>query len=153
MIHQLIVPAVWVILFQVISYIIGLQHKSNMKDWYVFINKSALTPPGYVFGVVWPILYCLLAIAGYLLWRYQASFRAKALYIVQMLLNWSWTTLFFGWHFVTLSWFVIAVMIMLVMLLMIETYKKVPLITWLLLPYLGWISFAWYLNFYIWIYN
>lgn len=153
MFSQKILPIAWIALYQIMSFMFGQVHKIEMQDWYPFLNKSVLTPPGYVFGIVWPILYTLLALAGYDLWRYKASRYVRVLYILQMLLNWSWTFVFFGAHLLTLSWIIIAAMILLTLLIMIESFKTIPNVTWLLIPYLVWISFAWYLSFFIWMHN
>lgn len=153
MFNKIIIPGAWIVAYQFISFVIGFLHRSNVNTWYAFLHKSSLTPPGYVFGIVWPILYIFLALVGYELWHNKLSNRIKAMYVVQMLLNWSWTTIFFGWRLITVSWVFIAVMIMLTLLIMIESYKKSPRITWLLVPYLAWTLFAWYLNFFIWMYN
>lgn len=143
----------WVIGFQAIGFIIGMIHKVQVHSWYTLLYKSSLTPPGHVFSVVWPILYTLLAVAGCMLWRQKGYERTKTLFFLQMLLNWSWTTVFFQYQMITLSWMVITFMIMLTVLIMIDTYKKLRPVTLLLMPYLVWISFALYLNMFIWMYN
>lgn len=143
----------WVVTFQLIGFLIGMMHKVQVHTWYITLYKSALTPPGQVFSVVWPILYTLLAVAGCMLWRQKRYEKAKKFFLFQMILNWSWTTAFFQFHMLLLSWLIIVVMIIMTIAIMVETYKKLKPVTLLLMPYLVWISFALYLNVFVWIYN
>ena len=57
--------AAWVVSFQIIGIYIGLSTESAMNPWYIELNRSSLTPPGYIFSIVWPLLYISLAIFGY----------------------------------------------------------------------------------------
>ena len=140
---------IWVITFQSIGFFIGTMYKTQVDYWYPFLYKSSLTPPGHVFSVVWPILYTLLAVAGCMLWRQKGYERTKTLFVLQMVLNWSWTTVFFKHHMLLLSWMVIATMVGLTVLIMVDMYKQLRIITVLLAPYLAWITFALYLNMFI----
>ena len=148
-----IVCMVWFVVFQAVSYALGILHREDVHSWYIFLHKSSLTPPGYLFGIVWPILYTLLALAGCMLWQEKDYKRAKMTFMLQMLLNWSWTTLFFKWHCLLVSWILIAFMIVGTIIVILDTYKRLRLVSWLLAPYLAWICFAFYLNVFIWLYN
>ena len=77
----------------------------------------------------------------------------KTLYVTQLILNWSWTPLFFGFHLTGLSLVVLGVMDILVGTLIWLAYWKMRAVSLLMIPYLSWILFATYLNFYIWQYN
>lgn len=71
--------------------------QANIPSWYLGLNKSNLTPPGPVFSIVWSILYALLAITGWVLWRSRNESEMRSvfyLYSLQMLMNWAWTPLF-----------------------------------------------------------
>lgn len=136
----------WIIGIQAVSALMGFITKNNIPDWYVHLNKSPLTPPGYVFGIVWPILYLMIAIAGWLLWT-QPSERSKylkPLFITQMILNWLWTPVFFHFHFIGIAWAVIGLLLIVLsgLILAADTLT----IRLLLTPYWIWSVFACYLN-------
>ena len=144
----------WIVSFQVIGYILGSMNQSSVTGWYQTLYKSSLTPSGYVFGIVWPVLYVCLALVGYHIWQDKKScFCLKIFFVLQMILNWSWTIIFFHCQALLLSWITIGLMILLTAILLANTYKNKPYITILLVPYFIWICFAFYLSVYIWIYN
>ena len=146
----------WIVSFQAVGAIIGWSMKGSLDGWYQALEKSPLTPPGYVFSFVWPTLYTLLATAGWMLWDAKSNKqleKIKSVYIVQMIANWSWTPLFFGLHMIEVSMGVIVLMIALTMYMVVELYEKKQMIATLLAPYLVWISFALYLNYYTWLHN
>lgn len=116
------------------------------KEWYKGIQKSPLTPPSWVFPIVWSILYVMIAIAGVQLHRAPNSPARKVavnLYNLQLVSNGFWSYLFFGKHKVFYALVDVAVMI-------VSTAGcawMAPNVRFWLLPYLLWISFASYLNF------
>lgn len=116
------------------------------------LNQPPLSPPSWLFPVVWTILYILMGIASYLIYINKNTYfyeeRDKALiyYVLQLIFNFVWSILFFN-----MKWFVFAFIWLLVLwgliLLLIINAKKVNKITlYLLLPYLLWVTFAGYLN-------
>lgn len=120
------------------------------NPWFDALVKPAAMPPGWAFGVAWTILYILLGLAlAMILHARGARGRGLALglFAVQMLLNYSWSPLFFAAHQVTLALVVIFAMIALTVacLLLFARIRKVAAL--LLLPYLAWLAFATYLNF------
>jgi len=145
--------AVWIVSLLVISSMIGFFTNSTVDTWYTTLNRSPLTPPNYVFGIVWNILYAMIATSGWLIWTSkdfpQLQF-IKKLYVSQLLLNWSWTPLFFGYQWVGVALVCLAIIVILVAMLIIKAYKKLTVAALLLLPYWRWLLFAGYLNFYIW---
>ena len=123
-----------------------------MKDiWYDNLNKSPLTPPSITFSILWPILYLFLAISFILTFKKTKSFTSTPilLFISQMILNFSWTTIFFTFKQFTLSFFIILFIIILTSISFFHIYKIQKIAAFLLIPYLLWLSFASYLNFYI----
>lgn len=136
--------------------VIGSFTKPEISTWYSTLNRSTLTPPNYVFPVAWTILYGIIGICGWLIWR-ELSFpkltAIKTLYVTQLILNWSWTPLFFHYHLTELSLLVLVAMDILVCILIWLAYQKMRAVSLLMIPYLSWILFASYLNFYIWQYN
>ena len=144
---------IWIVLLIAIGGVIGSLTKPEISTWYNTLNRSPLTPPNYVFPVAWTILYGIIGICGWLIWR-EHSFRKisviKTLYLTQLILNWSWTPLFFHYHLTGLSLVVLGAMDIIVGALIWLSYPKIRLVSVLMIPYLFWILFATYLNFYIW---
>jgi translocator protein len=128
------------------------------KDWYRQLKRSSLTPPDWVFGVVWPILYIMIIASGFLYITTVdfVSWRARVgitLYILQWIVNLSWSPLFFQQRRICASFVVVLVMVLLVGATIWEFHKKSPMAAYLLVPYFLWISFASYLNGYICVSN
>lgn len=145
----------WIVLFESIGFLMGLLTQANLYPWYAQLHKSALTPPGFVFSIVWTSLYALLAvIAWHLSIQHPAySKEVKVLFGVQMLLNWAWTPLFFGFHWLILSAVWLVSLTLLNVFLMIKVKKTHQNMAWLLSPYVFWLAFASYLNVHIALFN
>lgn len=145
--------AAWVVSFQSVGALIGRLMYRDVEGWYQMLQRSALTPPDYLFGLVWPILYAMLALVGYHLWNFAEQTpqlqQMKKAYALQMLLNWSWSLIFFNFRMTSVSLAVIGSMIVLTLFILLRLLSKAKLVSILLMPYLCWISFAWYLNWYI----
>lgn len=118
--------------------------------WYNMLNKSIVTPDGWVFGVAWTTLYALLGIALFLVMRNEqtrlSKTRAYLLFLIQMVLNALWSYTFFGAH---MTGWALAVLIALIVasVMMMRAFR--PFSKWasyLIWPYILWISFAAYLN-------
>ena len=135
---------------------IGSFTKPEISTWYSTLNRSSLTPPNYVFPIAWTILYGIIGACGWVIWG-EPSFPKimviKTLYVIQLILNWSWTRLFFHFHLTGFSLIVLGSMDILVGMIIWLSYPKIRLVSLLMIPYLLWILFASYLNFYIWWYN
>lgn len=145
----------WVIAFEIISYGMGVITRSNM-DWYKLLNKSILTPPGYIFSTIWIILYAVLAGSAYLLHRERKKAKIKQillLFFLQMLFNWSWTPIFFGLHKINIALWILILTISLTSYILIQSVSYCRVVFYLLLPYLCWLLFACYLNLMICILN
>lgn len=145
---------IWIIALLTISSLIG--YFNNANYWYLTLERSSLTPPGYVFGTVWPVLYIMIAISGWLIWSAQPFLNTRLiqnLYIAQILCNFSWTPLFFGYQLITPALICLLCMLILVISLIIKSYKDIKWASFLLIPYCLWLTFASYLSFYIWMYN
>ena len=124
--------------------------------WYKSLTKPVLTPPAKVFAVAWVILYTLITISFIL---YSKSGLTKKdiipllLFFTGLILNFSWSFIFFVKHEILLGAFTIIGMIFLLVPNIILFYKKDKLSGILLIPYLVWLFFALYLNFGIYINN
>jgi translocator protein len=145
----------WIVLLIAIGGAIGSLTKPEISIWYSTLHRSDLTPPNYVFPIAWTILYGIIGACGWLIWRPQAfpKLSIKTLYVTQLILNWSWTPLFFGFHLTGLSLVVLGTIDILVFALICLAYRRMKAVSLLIVPYMSWILFATYLNFYIWKYN
>lgn len=147
---------IWIVAFEAIGFFLGMLTQANIHSWYEGLNKSALTPPGPVFSIVWSILYALIAIVGWVLWKNRDDIKTKRLiylYFIQLLMNWAWTPLFFHLHWLGFSflWIIVMVCINAAMIMNLITERKG--IALALLPYFLWLIFAAYLNGVIWALN
>lgn len=114
-------------------------------NWYVALNKPAWTPPGWLFGPVWSVLYLAIAIAGWLEWEHSRRLSpALMLWGVQLLLNASWSWIFFGLHLPAFALLDIAVLMMAIIGFMFVARHDAA--RWLFLPYAAWTGFASALN-------
>ncbi|MCB2153426.1 tryptophan-rich sensory protein [bacterium] len=128
----------------------------SVDDWYRGLRKPGFTPPNWVFGPAWTILYILIAIAGWRIWirrGYDGARRGMAYYVGQLVLNASWSIYFFGIR----SPFMGLVVILLLIAAIIGTINQFRLYdktaAWLLAPYLAWVCYATALNAAIWMMN
>ena len=121
--------------------------------WYADLAKPSWTPPSWVFGPVWTLLYGMMAVAAWLVWlrrRQRPAAAAMALFAAQLALNAAWSPLFFGLHRpdiafadIVLLWLALAATVWLFL-------RRSVLAGLVLVPYLLWVSFAVALNFAIW---
>ena len=113
----------------------------NADGWYEELVKSPLNPPGYVFGIVWPILYLLMGIVSFL-----AAEKIWKLFIIQLALNAAWSWIFFYYQLPIIALLDIA-LLMLVNAMILNNLKSFSRALFLLyLPYMLWLCFAAFLN-------
>lgn len=119
-------------------------------SWYAGLNKPSWNPPPWIFGPAWTLLYTLMAVAAWLVWKRAGFTRPLALYFVQLALNAAWTPIFFGAH--ELGWALIEIVAMwiAIALTLISFFRVNRAAGWLLAPYLAWVTFATALNFTLW---
>ena len=122
-------------------------------DWYAALAKPAWNPPNWIFGPVWTVLYVLMAVAAWLVWR-QAGFAgagaALGLFGVQLVLNALWSYLFFGLHRIDWALADILALWAAILAVLVLFWRVQAAAGTLLLPYLAWVSFATVLNFALW---
>ncbi len=119
------------------------------NPWFDALIKPDFMPPGWLFGVAWTILYILLGLVlAMLLHAKGARGRAAAvtLFLVQLLLNYSWSPVFFALHQVTMALVIIVALVLLNLVLLVWTWRIRKVAALLLLPYLVWLCFATALN-------
>lgn len=154
--RKILIFTSWIILFELIGSLLGYLTQTNLTPWYAELNKSSLTPPGFVFSIVWSMLYALLAIIGCILANRRQHTPFKSiffLFVLQMLMNWAWTPLFFSLHLILFSslWLVGITIINGILIMKLLRHEKY--IAYLLTPYFLWLIFATYLNIAIYMHN
>ena len=142
--------AFWIVLtFSVAAF--GSQFQPG--EWYTNIAKPSWTPPGWLFGPVWGLLYLSMSVSAWLVWRKRSTSEALlslALYLLQLLLNGLWSWLFFGRQWIgsaLIDLVALVILVAITVVMFLRVHKTAGL---LLLPYLLWICFAAALNFQIW---
>ncbi len=118
-------------------------------SWYNTLNKPFFSPPNWVFGPVWTVLYILIAISGVIIWKKRKKVnihKAMRLYFVQLALNLIWSPVFFGLHQIGLA-FVIIIFMWVFIYKTIKAFEKIDKTSaYLLYPYLIWVTIASVLN-------
>ena len=139
-------PKIYSIILVIITLIVGSLASSNTgtDSWYQGLVKSNLNPPGYVFGIVWPILYLLMGITA---WR--TFYTIKKLFYVQLFFNAIWSWLFFSFHLPVISLVDIWILIFINIKILFMVLKQDKLAAFLYTPYIVWLLFASYLNLFI----
>lgn len=123
---------------------------SAIPTWYAALNKPSFNPPNWIFGPVWTVLYAMMAVAAWLVWRTAPSSRRTAaltLYALQLVLNFLWTPTFFSLHAIAAA---LVIIVLLWLAILVTTILFWPLnrpAAWMMLPYLAWVTFATALNF------
>lgn len=118
------------------------------------LNQPPLSPPGWLFPVVWTILYVLMGIASYLILTSEADIqditKAMTTYTLQLAVNFFWPIFFFRfqWYFFSFIWLVFLWVLILIMT--IQFYRISKVAAYLMIPYLVWVTFAGYLNLGVW---
>ena len=127
----------------------ALASTSAVDGWYAAADKPAWTPPDWLFGPVWTVLYILMAVAAWLLWRRhgaRAARTALVLYGVQLALNAAWTPVFFGAQQLGWGLAIILALELALVATVVAFHRLSPAVAWLLGPYLTWVLYATTLN-------
>ena len=132
---------------------IGAIASVNAGDFYGQLLQPSWAPPAWLFGPVWTVLYILMGLAAWLVWRkhgFNGASTALQLFGLQLLANALWTWLFFVWHLGALSLVEIIVLWLLIAAVISAFWRLHRLAALMLLPYLVWVSFATALTFSLW---
>lgn len=124
--------------------------------WYAALDKPFFTPPPWLFGPIWTTLYALMGIAAWRVWRVAGMSRARValgLFVAQLLVNASWSPIFFGLHRMDLAFPVILGLLALIVATIAAFAKHDRVAAWLLAPYVAWVSLASALNLALWMMN
>ncbi len=130
----------------------GLASATSAED-YARLQQPAWAPPSWVFGPVWTLLYTMMAVAAWLVWRsgaWSQTRPALVAYAVQLLLNAAWTPLFFGLGWRGIAFAELSVLVLVLIGTVVLFFRRSALAGWLLVPYLAWSAFALCLNFAVW---
>ena len=119
-------------------------------SFYKEIVRPPFSPPGWIFPIVWIILYALMGISAYLIYTSKATVRQKnfalAVYAIQLVVNFLWSIVFFRLEMVGLSVIIILLLLLLIVVMIWVFYRIRPVAAYLNIPYLLWTAFASYLN-------
>lgn len=128
---------------------------SGNMSIYSTINKPPISPPGFIFPIVWIILYILMGISSYLIYVSEHPNKTNALktYAIQLFFNFWWSIIFFRFSLYLFAFIWLLIMIALIVIMIYQFYQISPLASYLLIPYLLWCSFAAYLNYMIYMLN
>jgi benzodiazapine receptor len=134
----------------------GFATATSINDWYVVINKPSFNPPNYLFGPVWTTLYILMGISFFMIIQSpENELRKKAItiFIIQLILNFFWSFIFFKFQLLGLAFIEIIMMWLSILTMIIVFYRINKTSAFLQIPYLLWVSFASVLNGSIWFLN
>ena len=129
---------------------------ASVDSWYATLNKPSFSPPNWLFGPAWTVLYVLIGLSFYLVWQKGfGSDKRKALgvFSIQLFLNFLWSILFFSLKSPMLAFAEIILLWPAIIANIIVFYKISKQAGHLLIPYLLWVSFAAVLNFSVWMLN
>jgi tryptophan-rich sensory protein len=132
---------------------LGAVASIQAREFYAGLIQPNWAPPGWVFGPVWTLLYGMMAVAAWLIWcTGSGALRRLALllFAIQLGFNGLWSWLFFAWQLGGLAFADILILWMFIAATIVSFWRIRPLAGLLLVPYLGWVSFAAALNFAVW---
>lgn len=132
---------------------IGAKASIQASSFYAELVRPEWAPPSWLFGPAWTVLYLLMGMAAWLVWRvggFRASQPALILFLTQLVFNALWSWLFFGWHRGALAFADVLLLLALIIATLISFWRIKALAGALLIPYLLWVAFASALNYSIW---
>jgi len=136
---------------------VGTIASMDAPSFYAQLDRPSWAPPSWLFGPMWTVLYLLMGIAAWLVWRERDNRRqahgvsgALGLFVTQLVANALWSWLFFDWHDGATAFAEILVLLALIVLTLVTFWRIRPLAGALLLPYLAWVAFASALTLSVW---
>lgn len=153
--RNLLALGVFLVVCFAVSALGGAVTASSVGGWYQTLAKPSFNPPDWVFAPVWTLLYAMMAIAGWLVWRRAgaASRAALGLFALQLVLNLGWSLIFFGAQAIGAALVEIGVLWLAILATLIAFYRIDRRAGLLLAPYLAWVSFATLLTASLWMLN
>ena len=117
------------------------------EPWYSMLNKPGFNPPDYIFPSIWIVLYLSMAFAVWLIWiNPKKTEKVIYIYFIHLFANASWSVVFFALHQIFLALLVIVIILLLVLWLIKLYYPINKISAFLMVPYVGWLCFAFVLN-------
>jgi benzodiazapine receptor len=114
--------------------------------WYSALQKPPFNPPDWIFAPVWSVIYILIAVAGWRTWEKEGYGLAMSLWLLQMLLNFIWSPVFFSMHLIGIALAIISTLLVVIAGFIAERWRADRLAAALFLPYAAWVAFATLLN-------
>lgn len=141
-----------IILCELAGIIGSLFNIRSIPNWYKKLKKPGFNPPNWIFGPVWTILFLLMGISLYLVWNTGISLLSfpMIIFFLQLILNIIWSGIFFGLKKPFFAFLEIILLWFFILATIISFFTISPIASYLLIPYILWVSFASLLNFYIW---
>lgn len=146
---------VWVIVTLVVGFISSFFQSTASDEWYNALQRSSLTPPDWLFPVAWTILYVLMGISVGILRGVRSIFTRllNIVFVIQLILNFFWTFFFFYMESPLFALIDIMLLDIAVLIYFVGAFVVYRPSAWLFLPYLFWLAFASYLNWYVVMFN
>lgn len=132
---------------------LAIGYLTTPGEWYTRLAKPVFNPPGWIFGPVWTLLYVLIGVAGWRVWRRDRGGRPMKLWWAQLVLNFLWSPIFFSAHQIGFALAVILLLLAAVLAFMVASRRQDRVAAWLFVPYATWVAFASLLNGSIWALN
>ena len=126
---------------------------ANAADFYQQLTRPAWAPPSWLFAPAWTLLYLLMGVAAWLVWRERGFHQARttlSLFLIQLAVNALWTWLFFVWRLGALAFGEILILWVLILCTVVAFWRVRPIAGALLIPYLAWVTFASALTYAVW---
>ena len=147
----------WIVLAAIAGAVGGIA-SVNSREFYAMLVKPGWGPPGWLFGPVWSVLYLLMGVAAWLVWRERpagplesnAQTYGLQLFVLQLVFNALWTWLFFAWRLGALAFMEIVVLWIMIAMTIWQFARVRQWVAWLMVPYIVWVTFAAALTWAIW---
>lgn len=148
--------AISIIIPLAVGFLASFFTMNSIPSWYNSLIKPSLSPPNWAFAPAWTLLYILMGISLYIVWRKGFNNKTKAaiyIFSAQLLLNFFWTFIFFGLKNMLVAFVEIIVLWIMILVTILKFHKISRQAAYLLIPYIIWVSFAAYLNLAIFLAN
>lgn len=146
-----------VVICEAAGIVSALLSMTAMNPWFDTLNKPSWNPPSYLFGPVWTTLYVLMGTALWLIWKSDAPERekknAELVFALQLFLNFWWSIIFFRFHSLSLAFAEVMLLLITIFITMVRFAPISRTASWLMVPYISWVSFASILNYTLWMMN
>ncbi len=142
----------WLLLSFVAAAVGGFA-SANAASFYGQLTRPGWAPPAWLFGPAWTVLYLMMAVAAWLVWReggWHGARTALTLFVVQLVANGLWSWLFFAWHRGALAFADVVVLWLLIVATIAAFWRVSPLAAVMLVPYLAWVTYAAALTLAVW---